>query len=323
MLKQKRMIQLASPVATILKTQTRVKSKRRMVNYFRQTTTTLAATMITRLPGYMSMDFRSEKEIEFSNEFESKGYIKFQAFLPSLEKLKISIEKQASSFVGKFMKESDNRRGHIKLDKIHTVIPPGENNKLKLHVMKELSSSKLNNYLYYQAAKEGIQILCGSELAMQKRISLSVQIPYNTDDILPVHADTWNGVSPFDLNIWIPLVNCRKTMCLYILGRQAYNLMKDDYLELLLSDSTTIYNVLKDHVTLVDINYGEILAFDQSLPHGYCLNEEGSTQWSLNCRFKNIFAPYEDKLLGDYYIPITTRSMTKIGIGYEEPKSWL
>ena len=76
-------------------------------------------------------------------------------------------------------------------------------------------------------------------------------------------------------------------------------------------------------MTWVEIEYGKILAFDQSLPHGYSLNKELNTQWSMNCRFKNLFAPYDDKLLGDYYIPITVMPMSKIGMDYTDPDEWL
>ena len=34
-----------------------------------------------------------------------------------------------------------------------------------------------------------------NELAMQKG-QTSINLPKNQNDILPIHADTWNGVSP-------------------------------------------------------------------------------------------------------------------------------
>ena len=72
------------------------------------------------------------------------------------------------------------------------------------------------NRKYYYAARKIIHALCGSELAMQKIPGISVNLPFNHNDILPIHADTWNGVSPFELNVWIPFVDCTDSMCLYI-----------------------------------------------------------------------------------------------------------
>ena len=148
---------------------------------------------------------------------------------------------------------------------------------------------------YYNAAKHIIHSLCGNELAIQKRPGLSVNLPKNHNDILPIHADTWNGVSPFELNIWIPLVDCSNSMCLYIMKKERYieRLRSDRGLLDLSSDE--LFNELKSDLTWIDIKFGKILAFDQSLPHGYCLNNEDQTHWSLNCRFKGLHTPYWDK----------------------------
>ena len=56
------------------------------------------------------------------------------------------------------------------------------------------------------------------------------------------------------------------------------------------------------------VEYGQILAFDQSLPHGYALNQEHDTHWSINCRFKGLHTPYWDKKLGEYFMPITVKN---------------
>ena len=58
------------------------------------------------------------------------------------------------------------------------------------------------------------------------------------------------------------------------------------------------------------MNYGQFLIFNQSLPHGNVVNKEKQTRWSMNCRFKTIFSPYEDKKIGEFFLPITTRAIT-------------
>ena len=70
---------------------------------------------------------------------------------------------------------------------------------------------------------------------------------------------------------------------------------------------------------MIPINYGQILAFDQSLPHGYSLNEE-DYHWSINCRFKGLHTPYWDKKLGEYFMPITVKNCTRVGMDYIQPK---
>ena len=175
---------------------------------------------------------------------------------------------------------------------------------------------------YYNTAKNVIHSLCGNELAIQKRPGLSINLPQNANDILPIHADTWNGVSPYELNIWIPLVNCTDSMCLYILKRDSYQKRINESKELLRLSSDELFYELKNDLTWIPIEYGQILAFDQSLPHGYALNQEHDTHWSINCRFKGLHTPYWDKKLGEYFMPITVKNCTRIGMQYVQPESW-
>ena len=74
---------------------------------------------------------------------------------------------------------------------------------------------------------------------------------------------------------------------------------------------------------MIEIEHGNVLAFDQSLPHGYITNKESHAHWSLNCRFKGLHTPYWDKRLGEYFMPITTKSCTKIGLSYKHPTEWI
>ena len=43
---------------------------------------------------------------------------------------------------------------------------------------------------------------------MQKRLNLSIQIPNDSSSLLPIHSDVWSGDSPYEINLWVPLVNC-------------------------------------------------------------------------------------------------------------------
>ena len=92
---------------------------------------------------------------------------------------------------------------------------------------------------------------------MQKRPGLSINFPQNQNDVLPIHADTWNGVSPFELNIWIPLVNCTDSMCLYILKRDKYKHRLKESKELLRLSSDELYNELRDELTWILIEYAQ------------------------------------------------------------------
>lgn len=262
-------------------------------------------------------DFRGKQELFASNIYKTDGYLIDQANLEFLDLLKSDIEHAFLEYI------DANLLSRVNLEDAHKVISFSESNNLRLHIMSKLfqGTSFLRNY--YNASRKVVHMLCGNELAMQKRPGLSINLPNNFNDVLPIHADTWNGVSPFELNIWIPFVSCSGSMCLYILKRDKYIARLDDSKGLLKLSSDELFEELREDLTWIPIKYGQILAFDQSLPHGYSLNEEVLSHWSMNCRFKGLHTPYWDKKLGEYFMPITVKSCTRHGMSYKHPESWI
>ena len=59
-----------------------------------------------------------------------------------------------------------------------------------------------------------------------------------------------------------------------------------------------IFKYIKD-IKWLKINYGQILIFDQTLPHGNVINKEMKPD-GLNCRFKSVFTPYKIKKLENF-----------------------
>ena len=209
------------------------------------------------------------------------------------------------------------------LEQAHLSISHSESNELRLFIMQALFKGTNFHRNYYNSAKHIIHNLCGNELSMQKRPGLSINLPNNLNDVLPIHADTWNGVSPFELNVWIPFVDCSNTMCLYILKRDKYNRRIKECNGLLKLSSDELFDELFDDLTWIPIEYGKVLAFDQSLPHGFSVNEENISHWSINCRFKGLHTPYWDKKLGEYFMPITVKNCTRMGMNYQHPDNWI
>ena len=86
--------------------------------------------------------------------------------------------------------------------------------------MNSLNKSNQFKKNYFDAAKYDLFNLVGNELAMQKRINLSIQLPKDESSLLPVHSDVWSGDSPYEVVVWMPLVDCYKTKSMYILPPQ-------------------------------------------------------------------------------------------------------
>ena len=154
---------------------------------------------------------------------------------------------------------------------------------------------------------------------MQKNINLSIQFPNDNSSLLPIHSDVWSGDSPFEMNLWVPLVNCYKTKSMYILQNKYLETFNNKIANLKYKSSKQIFDTSKKMLKWLKVDYGNCLLFNQGLPHGNVTNKENETRWSMNCRFKTHFSPYHDKKIGEFFTPITTRAMTELGLKYQYP----
>jgi len=205
------------------------------------------------------------------------------------------------------------------LDKTHESVSINELNTFRLDVIKEINDQPWLREAYFQIVKPYLDVLVGNELAMQLRVNLSIQMPGDEGSLLPVHADTWSGDSPYEVVVWLPLVDCYDTKSMYFLPPEAANNLSNNFKLHTQGDSEQLFNTIKDDVKWMKVDYGEVLVFNQIYPHGNVVNEENETRWSMNCRFKSLFSPYKDKKIGEFFEPITMRPVTKVAIGYNLP----
>ena len=118
----------------------------------------------------------------------------------------------------------------------------------------------------------------------------------------------------------IRLVDCYGSKTMYILPPKKNKLLSNLFLNKKVKKSDDVFNKIKKDLVWLNVKYGQIVIFDQSLPHGNRINKETETRWTMNCRFKSIFTPYADKKIGEFYEPITLRAASKRGISYKYPK---
>ena len=254
------------------------------------------------------MDFLSNDEKILEKEFIDQGYI-----------IRDVANKDALCKIQKFTSEKLSRKGGDSLDKTHESISINELNTFRLEVIKDINEQSWLREAYYQIAKPYLDILVGNELAMQLRVNLSIQMPEDDSSLLSVHADTWSGDSPYEVVVWLPLVDCYNTKSMYFLPPKAADNLSDDFKLHAQGNSEQLFNVIKNDVSWIKINYGEVLVFNQIYPHGNRVNKESETRWSMNCRFKGLFTPYKDKKIGEFFEPITLRPVTKVSMNYKLP----
>ena len=84
-----------------------------------------------------------------------------------------------------------------------------------MKIYNKLNSDKKFVTNYYMIAKKELEFICEMNLQCKEKISLSIQMPDDDSSLLPIHSDVWSGCSPFEVVVWIPLVDCQKTNSIF------------------------------------------------------------------------------------------------------------
>jgi sporadic carbohydrate cluster 2OG-Fe(II) oxygenase len=151
---------------------------------------------------------------------------------------------------------------------------------------------------------------------MQNKVNLSIQQPNDESSVLPIHSDIWTGDSPFQVVLWVPLTDASKSNSMFLLPP---NESREARQRVAVGDFKSMDQIETEYhsqmVTMV-VPYGKVLIFDSNCLHGNILNETKSVRWSMNCRFTGLLTPFTnpERRLGTYYLPITTRAATKMGL---------
>ena len=254
-----------------------------------------------------------------TNNFLKKGYV-----ICKVRNMK-KLENFSKAICNQLIKK--NRPNDIssivnRFNNLHKELKKSQLNKIRMDTIIKISNDAKVKENLFDLIDNYIFELVGNELAMQKNINLVVSMPKDTSSTIDLHADTWGGNSPFEIVVWLPLVNCYKTKSMFILDKikaKKLNIEKQIKKNKKLS-AEKLFSKIKNHVTWLDVKYGEVLLFQPSLPHGGRANMEKETRASINSRFKGLFTPYIDKKLGEYFEPISIRPCSKAGFKYINEK---
>ena len=261
--------------------------------------------------------FLSEEEQLLTKEYLRQGYIirpvADQKALAWIRKKIYTLSKQ--NFTDENSSNVDSWLNHI-----HESITAKQLNDFRLKIFDGIKAESKFRERYFNLARPYLNILVGNELSMQLRINLSIQLPCDDSSLLPIHADTWSGDSPFEVVVWTPLVDCYGSKSMYILSPEQNKRIEKTFALRAGDSSEDLYQSISDEVKRLEVKYGEVVIFNQALPHGNRVNTENETRWSMNCRFKSVFTPYGDKKLGEFFEPVTLRAASKTGMDYKLPE---
>lgn len=263
----------------------------------------------------MNESFFGAEEKAFMDEFISKGY----AIIPLERKAKLDAVREKIHALGTaHLGLKGAKKPSLKEFFDHTEHFVGVEglNGLRLAVINGLNKDAGLMPGFFGMARKYVEWTVGNEIAMQRGINLSIQLPGDDSSLLPLHSDVWDGNSPYEIVLWLPLVDCYKTKSMYVLpraeSRRAYGEFKNNKG----FDAEKLYQRVKPDLTWLDVPYGKAVLFSHSLLHGNRVNDERTTRWTFNIRLKGLLTPYGVKELGESFLPATVRPATRIGFEY-------
>ena len=241
--------------------------------------------------------------------FLNKKYIKFKIKNKIINLLKKKII---------FFTEEITGLKNINLEKFHEFYEIEKLNNLRIKLYEKINSDKEFNKKIFQSSFEHIELMVGSELC-NGNLNLSIQYPHDKTSVLSLHTDFFSGESIFQVNLWIPFVNVKKTSSMFIINPvKSINLLKKNKI----SKKFTINNIFKQNkkdIKWLNMKFGEAMLFSPNCLHGNVMNIEKNTRWSINVRLKNLYSPYSkieenEKKIGSFYNIFTPKIITKFNL---------
>jgi sporadic carbohydrate cluster 2OG-Fe(II) oxygenase len=244
-------------------------------------------------------------------EFERLGYGVFAADdRGPLDELRRQIYAKACEIFG--LKGGDPERD---FNHFHELAITGVKlNELRVKLIREVTDSIDSGTLIYRAFHKTIESLLGPDLLVQKNTNLVIQQPGDPNPS-ELHRDA-PANSPYEVVVWLPLVDCFRTKSMYIVNREktAAALAK-------LSAAPDEWNEFHDHCVSVadnvDAPYGTALFFWTGLFHGSRINQEKETRFSLNMRYKGLFSPNGLKEPFEFFKIFKTSPMSRMGLAFQ------
>lgn len=263
-----------------------------------------------------TFEFLSAEERRLSERFVEDGFVVAPAEnRAALDAIRRLVVEQACGWLGC---ERPADEGAF-LEGIAGRVPPDRLNEFRLAVIAGVNAAPWLRAAYFAVARRAVETIVGNELCMQRRVNFSIQLPNDASSILPIHADVWSGDSPFEVVLWIPLVDVRRTKSMFLLPPAPAAALHEKFHTIAGKSAEEIFRMAEPDLRWMEMDYGQFLLFNQNLPHGNRNNREPETRWSMNCRFKGVFTPYADKKLGEFFEPITLRAASRIGMSYQLP----
>ena len=260
-----------------------------------------------------TVSFLTPEEITLSDDFLQNGFVVCDAELPkTLE----SIRRDVTQISINWLKQNQLENNSFDLAISHDFVANERLNDLRMTIFTEINKIADIRQRYFWLARQSLTTLVGNELSMQNKVNLSIQQPNDESSVLPMHSDIWTGDSPFQVVLWVPLTDASHSNSMFFLPpRESHEARQ----RVTAGDFKSMDEIESEYhaqmITMI-VPYGKVLIFDSNCLHGNVLNKTITSRWSINCRFTGLLTPFTnpERRLGTYYLPITTRAATKMGL---------
>lgn len=259
------------------------------------------------------MGFLSAADEALGAEFLERGYVVVTAESSvALDDLRMKIVNESRAW----LETMPGVAPMTDLSRSHDVVDAARVNELRLHLFAALNADPRSRARYFALGRHALESIVGNELAMQTKINLSIQQPADAGSVLDIHSDVWTGDSPFQVVLWVPLTDTTGTNAMFFLAPRhsadALRRVRDGEL----ASMAAVRDTYADRISTIEMKAGQVLIFNSNCLHGNQVNTTTMSRWSLNCRFVSLLAPATnpERRLGSYYVPITTRAATRMGL---------
>ncbi len=260
-----------------------------------------------------TVSFLTPEEINLSDDFLRNGFVVCDVESPIILE---SVRQDVTQISTNWLRQNQIDSNSFDLANSHDFVANDRLNDLRLTIFNEINKILDIRQRYFWLARQSLAALVGNELSMQNKVNLSIQQPNDESSVLPMHSDIWTGDSPFQVVLWVPLTDASMSNSMFLLppneSREARQRVAAGEFKSMDQIETEYHSQM---VTMV-VPYGKVLIFDSNCLHGNVLNETKTGRWSINCRFTGLLTPFTnpERRLGTYYLPITTRAATKMGL---------
>lgn len=242
------------------------------------------------------------------SQFSKIGYQKFK-----IDKKNIHLLNLFKDQLKKLVKKELSINDEIELENIHNFnFKENDFNSFRLSLFNKINNIQNINQKVFNIYSSILYEMLGPDISVQKKINLSIQRP-NDQERAPLHRDSPPN-SPYEIVVWLPLVNCIKDMSMYL-----FDINEGDKIDSFLNNDSNMTHdeYSKKNAECCECEFGELLIFAAPAFHYIPINTQKHTRWAINIRYKNTFSPYGMKGFLDFFEPLTFSSITKLALKNE------